>query len=73
MGSRSVTGMEGGAQVWYTTLSTDAGYVREWNFRSDTGFTALGVRRCSRHVCVPRPYAHGPRAWQAAGPHAHCL
>jgi GTPase SAR1 family protein len=25
------------------TLSKDFGYTRQWNFRSDTGFTALGV------------------------------
>eukprot|EP00976_Prorocentrum_cordatum_P066395 1178295-Prorocentrum_minimum.AAC.1 len=30
--------------VQYAYLKASAGYVREWSFRSATGFTALGIR-----------------------------
>eukprot|EP00956_Cyclotella_meneghiniana_P028505 scaffold66581_cov54-Cyclotella_meneghiniana.AAC.1 len=30
------------------TISKRFGYRRQWNFRSDTGFTALGVSRAER-------------------------
>jgi hypothetical protein len=32
------------------TLSKDFGYVRQWNFRSDTGFTALGVTKVNANT-----------------------
>ena len=31
--------------VQYAHIKASAGYLREWTFRSSTGFTALGIRQ----------------------------
>ena len=38
----------GGEPTAAARLLPGSGWVRAWNFRSDTGFTALGVRRAAR-------------------------